>query len=77
MKEWLRRALRTFVQAITGYIAANLVCTVAGIEISDGNELKVAIIGLIGSAIAAGVAAVMNIIPLNNNANTDKEETEE
>lgn len=82
MREWLRRALRTFVQAIVGYVAANLVCVIAGVEISDGNALKTAIIGLATSAIAAGIAAVMNLTPpvVDDGTETDTDtetETEE
>lgn len=57
MKEFLkrepvRRALRTFVQAVAGYVVVN----VAALDLSATNAVK----GFIVAAIAAGIAAVMN-----------------
>ena len=57
MKEFLkrepvRRSIRTFVQAVAGYVVVN----VASLDISATNALK----GFIVAAIAAGIAAVMN-----------------
>lgn len=56
-KETLRRAGRTFLQTAIGYVAAN----VAFIDFTAEDEvLFSALIGLAVSAIAAGVAAIMN-----------------
>ena len=52
MKTWMKRALRTFVQTAVGYISVNIVAT--------DLTAKSAVIGLIVSAVSAGVAAVMN-----------------
>lgn len=52
MKTYIRRALRTFLQTAIGYISVNL----ATVDITA----KSAITGLAVSAIAAGLAAVMN-----------------
>ena len=52
-KEPVRRAIRTFVQAAAGYVAVNLVT----MDLTTTNAVK----GLIVSAIAAGIAAAMNI----------------
>jgi hypothetical protein len=52
-KEPVKRALRTFFQAAAGYISVNI--AVAELD------TKRAVIGFIGSAIAAGIAAVMNL----------------
>lgn len=52
-KEPVRRGLRTFLQAAAGYILVNA----AALDLSVDNALK----GLIISAIAAGIAAVMNL----------------
>lgn len=52
-KEPVRRAIRTFVQAAAGYIGVNA----ATAELST----KSAVIGFISAAIAAGLAAAMNI----------------
>lgn len=58
MKEFLKRepvkrALRTFVQAVAGYIVVNVVT----LDFSSNNAVK----GFIIAAIAAGIAAAMNI----------------
>lgn len=52
-KEPIRRALRTFGQATIGYVIVN----VAALDFSASNAVK----GFIISAIAAGLAAVMNL----------------
>lgn len=59
MKEWLRRALRTFIQTFVGYLSVNLVTAITGI--TDKVEFKTALIGVVISAIAAGLAALMNL----------------
>ncbi|MDD6689223.1 MAG: hypothetical protein PUE56_04335 [Clostridium sp.] len=57
-KETARRAARTFCQAAIGYISVNLIM----VDFScDKDVAKSAIIGLLVSAISAGVAAVMNL----------------
>ncbi len=58
MKTWIKRSLRTFLQTAVGYIAVN-VATLNFTE--DGVILKSAVIGLGVSAVAAGIAAVMNM----------------
>ena len=57
-KETWRRALRTFIQVAVSYIAANL-CVVD--FTAEGEVLGSAIMGLVISALAAGIAAVMNL----------------
>lgn len=52
-KEPVKRALRTFVQAAASYIAVNVVT----LDFTASNAVK----GFIISAIAAGIAAAMNI----------------
>ncbi|MGN1051007.1 MAG: hypothetical protein ACI4QE_01765 [Acutalibacteraceae bacterium] len=68
MKKWLseqfskncvRRALRTFLQTALAYIVTNVTCTLSGI--TDISQAKTIIIGVIISAIAAGISAVMNL----------------
>ncbi len=60
MKEMLKRALRTFVQAALGYLCANLAVSVSGV--SSGNEsLRSVIITLFTAAVACGLSAVMNL----------------
>lgn len=56
MKEWLRRAIRTFIQSAVGYIAIALPTIDFG-----GDGLKMALVGLGISAVSAGLAAVMNL----------------
>lgn len=57
MSEPIRRAIRTFLQAAGGYI----VVVVPNIDFSDTSKLKATLIGVGMSALAAGIAAVMNI----------------
>ena len=52
-REPVKRAIRTFVQAAAGYIAVNIG--------ADTLNTRTAVLGLIASAVAAGIAAVMNI----------------
>lgn len=57
-KETWRRALRTFLQAAVSYIAANLFV----VDFTSESEvLTSALVGLGASALAAGIAAVMNM----------------
>lgn len=57
MRNWIKRAIRTFFQTAIGYI------TVA-IPTVDWNDsaLKTTLIGIGMSALAAGISAVMNYI---------------
>ena len=52
-KTYVKRALRTFLQTSVGYIAVNIAAT----DLS----VKSAVLGLAVSAVAAGIAAVMNL----------------
>lgn len=63
IKEWAYRALRTFLQSAVGYI----VIALPNVDFSEQSKAKTALIGIGVSAVAAGLAAVMNI-------NNDKEE---
>lgn len=57
-KETWRRALRTFIQAVVAYIAANIFV----VDFSAAADVwKSALVGVIVSALAAGMAAVMNL----------------
>ena len=63
-KETLRRALRTFFQSVVGYIAANIATLIPiWTEGGDGEYLLRAAIGFVASALAAGLAALMNLPP--------------
>lgn len=57
MKNWIKRAIRTFFQSAMGYI-------VVAIPTVDWNDsaLKTTLIGIGMSALAAGISAVMNYI---------------
>ena len=57
-KETWRRALRTLLQTAVAFIAANL-CVVD--FSAEGEVLTSALVGLGVSALAAGIAAVMNL----------------
>ena len=57
-KETAKRMTRTFIQAAVAYIVANL----AVVDFSEGKDvIKSALIGLLVSAIAAGLSAAMNL----------------
>lgn len=56
-KETLKRALRTFLQTAVAYIAVNI----AVIDFTEKKAAESAVIGLIISAVAAGLAAAMNL----------------
>lgn len=60
MKEWLYRALRTFGQAMLGYLTANLLAVVTEADVSDPTGFANTLLGLFAAAVAAGLAAVMN-----------------
>ncbi len=60
MKEWLYRALRTFGQAMAGYLAANLLAVLTQTETGDTNAFINTLLGVFAAAVAAGLAAVMN-----------------
>jgi hypothetical protein len=72
-KETARRALRTFLQAFLSYIAVNIVA----INFTDDKDIvKSGLIGLCVSAVAAGVAAIMNLErpqDYNENETSDEE----
>lgn len=57
-RETLHRALRTFLQAAAAYVAANLLVVDFTAE---SDVLTSALFGLLVSAFAAGIAAVMNL----------------
>ena len=61
MKEVVKRALRTFLQAAAGYLAAELVGVV-----QTENFGKSALATLCIAAVAAGIAAVMNLPEAGN-----------
>jgi hypothetical protein len=59
MKNWVKRALRTFVQAAVGYACV----AVPAIDWSNGGAtVKNTLVGIGVSTLAAGISAVMNII---------------
>lgn len=58
-KECLIRAMRTFIQAALGYVVANGTAVLMGAYEAD--MVKSAFMGLFVSAVAAGLAAIMNI----------------
>ena len=58
MKNWVKRAIRTFIQAAVGYAIVAL----PAIDWQDTGALRGTLIGLGVSAIAAGISAAMNYI---------------
>ena len=60
MKESVYRALRTFGQAMLGYLAANLLEALTQAEQGDESAFAGTLFCVFGAAVAAGIAAVMN-----------------
>lgn len=58
MKDWQKRALRTFMQTAVGYVCTAIVTVDWG---ADKAIIKATITGIIVSAIAGGISAAMNI----------------
>ena len=57
-KETAKRALRTFIQTALAYICVNI----AIVDFSEEQAaIKSALVGLVISAVSAGLAAVMNL----------------
>lgn len=75
MKEVLIRAARTFLQAAVGFIAANVVVYLSGMD-GSSRAVKSAVAALITAAIASGLAAVMNMPALRSGKKPDGEATE-
>lgn len=71
-REWLVRALRTFVQAALGFAAANA----AGV-VGEGTAIKDALAALTVASVAAGLAALMNIHKLGSASPTASAEGED
>lgn len=59
MKNWIRRAGRTFVQTFCGTVSMGIVAAVSGA--TDVDALKTSLFALCASAVSAGIAAVMNL----------------
>lgn len=57
MKNWVKRAIRTFFQTAVGYIAV-AIPTVDW----QSSGLKATLIGIVMSGVAAGISAVMNYL---------------
>jgi len=65
-KETVRRALRTFLQALTASFLADIVT----VDFSEGREvIKSTVISFSVSAVAAGISAVMNLENKEENEN--------
>lgn len=64
MKNWVKRAVRTFVQSAVGYFCTAIVTIDWG---ADKAIIKAAVTGIIVSAIAGGISAAMNIYDEHNN----------
>lgn len=60
-KNTVKRALRTFFQAALGYLVAALGGGLTGLYDAEGKISRVAVGGLVVSAVAAGLAALMNL----------------
>jgi hypothetical protein len=73
-QETWRRALRTLIQVAASYVAANILV----VDFTAEKEvLTSALIGLVVSALATGLAAVMNLEKVETETGTDEEVMEE
>lgn len=63
MKDWQKRALRTFMQTAVGYVCTAIVTVDWG---ADKAIIKATATGIIVSAIAGGISAAMNIYDEHN-----------
>lgn len=70
MKNWIKRSIRTFLQAAVGYIVVSL----PTVDWKDGDILKTTLVGIGVSAVAAGCAAVLNFIEDKQDKKNDTEE---
>lgn len=61
MKNWVKRALRTFIQTAVGYACV----AIPAIDWSDTSKLRCTLVGIGVSSIAAGISAAMNYIDDN------------
>lgn len=66
-KSSLIHALRTFLQTAIGYLITNVSLYFGGMDLSNGDIVKDALIGIAVSALSAGAAAVMNMEEKYNN----------
>ena len=64
MKDWQKRALRTFVQTAVGYVCTTIITVDWS---ADRAVIKATILGIVTSAIAGGISAAMNIYDDKNN----------
>lgn len=62
MKDWQIRALKTFAQAFGGVFVPELVMILNGGLPPDWSALKLVLIPVICSSLAAGISAAWNII---------------
>lgn len=62
MKDWVIRALKTFVQATVAYFVANIALISKHIVEWDFSDWKGWALPLITGAISAGISAVWNVI---------------
>ena len=73
MKNSTKRALRTFLQSFVGYIAANILVFISGVDIFSKDGIKVLLINLIIPAVATAIAKAMNIEEDNNETEGEEE----
>lgn len=60
MKDWMIRAIKTFVQAAGSFIVADI--TILSDAMTDMSAFKQTIVTVLVGAVAAGISAVWNII---------------
>lgn len=62
MKDWVKRTIKTFVQAFGGVFIPELCLLLSGALPEDFTALKAILIPLVCSALSAGICAAWNVI---------------
>lgn len=61
MKDWMRRALKTFVQAFFGVLIPELAANMKEGFPETGSALRVSLTPVVAAALAAAISAVWNL----------------
>lgn len=69
MRDWIKRAIKTFIQAFLGVLVPEICIMLQNVELPfDITGAKALLIPLICSAIAGGISAVWNLILQKGNS---------
>ena len=62
MKDWVKRTIKTFIQAFGGVFIPEICLLLSGALPEDFTALKAILIPLVCSALSAGICAAWNVI---------------